>query len=55
MTRSCVAKACELDIEGIVSKRTDSLHKSGPNRIGEDEETGFCRKEPCLISGTSAR
>jgi bifunctional non-homologous end joining protein LigD len=26
------AKACELGLEGIVSKRTGSLYKSGPSR-----------------------
>jgi bifunctional non-homologous end joining protein LigD len=27
-----LAKACELGLEGIVSKRAGSLYKSGPNR-----------------------
>jgi hypothetical protein len=49
------AKACKLGLEGIVSKQAGSLHKSGRNRIGEDEEPGFCWEEPCLISCTSAR
>jgi hypothetical protein len=44
------AKACEMGLEGIVSKRLGGVYRSG-RELGEDQEPGF--PETMIRSGTA--
>jgi hypothetical protein len=39
-----LAHACKLGLEGIVSKRRDSLYRSGARRIGSKARTRLVRR-----------
>jgi ATP-dependent DNA ligase len=45
------AKACEMGLEGIISKRVGSRYSSGNSAMAEDEEPSF----PALVRGRTTR